>query len=216
MPGNNGFNTLGYRLENRYNFDLLPLIDNFSIVDFCYDAIKNIRNADDLGGFAVITPKQIVFGYNDNFGTGTHLIAYARAYADINGLGKIQDEYVLNKYLERCKSEYVTCRLTADVVSKKGRVEYKFGFFVSFPDNMTYELYDMFKEFYDKYNEDIAYVNKKYGLKTCCCRIDEEGVKAYQYYDDLTPILEYIEKESTRFQHSEEKNEIILGGETRK
>ena len=48
-----------------YNYDLTPLIENFTFYDF----VTKIENNQDHGGFLVITDNQYIIGYNAGFGS---------------------------------------------------------------------------------------------------------------------------------------------------
>lgn len=90
-----------------YNYELAPLIQDFSFYDF----IAGCEPDCDHGGFLVITDKQYIIGYNAGFGVGGHMSSYARVMKDLQGGGDIQYRDAVRLNTECCMS-YVTARIT--------------------------------------------------------------------------------------------------------
>ena len=199
-----------------YNYDLLPLIDNFTIRQFCDDVPRKQDEMTDISGVLVITPKQYILGYTRDYGLSTHLIGYARVNKDIHGGGKINNDDDLQYYYNDCRKSYITGRLGADVRLKHGFLGYEYNLRINFPADMTWELYDSFFNFYRDHNEEIKELNALYGFTVSCCIIDEEGVKNIKSFPNLDPILTYLNVNSSFFGHSVDVKETILGGNARK
>ena len=75
-----------------YNYDLGPLIYNFSFDTFILDAEKSKEGLQEHGAFLIITNNQYIIGYNAGYGTGTHISAFARTTKDMFGGGSILNQ----------------------------------------------------------------------------------------------------------------------------
>lgn len=151
-----------------YNYDLIPLIDNFSFDTFIQDAEKSKDGLQEHGAFLVITNKQYIIGYNAGYGAGTHLSAFARTTKDMFGGGSISNQNEAFKLTGICCRNYITARIVYECVSYNENRRPIYSGYINFNLNefdnkITLEQFETFKAFYDDYNEDIKYVTKKYG-----------------------------------------------------
>ena len=89
-----------------YNYDILPLIENFDFYEFIDYAERFKEEIKDYGAFIVITNKQYIIGYNASFGTGTHLSSFARVMKDIKGGGRILDSNEAKLLTDECIKEF--------------------------------------------------------------------------------------------------------------
>lgn len=155
---------------SKYNYDLAPLISNFDFDTFIQYAEKSKAELKEHGGFLVITNKQYIIGYNAGFGTGTHLSALARTTKDILiGGGSISNQNEAFQLAGICCRNYITARIVYECAGYNefqrpiysGYINFNLN---EFDNKITREQFEMFKSFYNDYNEDIKYVTKKYGL----------------------------------------------------
>ena len=100
-----GFYNRKSGLGSSWNYDLIPLITNFSFYKFISDA-----KSDEFGGFIVITDKQYIIGYNAGFGYGTHASSFTRVMKDINGGGRINSAKELMNLTNECCKKFIVAR----------------------------------------------------------------------------------------------------------
>lgn len=182
---------------SRYNYDLEPLIKKFSFYDF----VANVKKDEDFGGFLVITNKQYVIGYTAGFGAGTHMAAFARVMMDMNDPNKGQIKYDRDaiKLNSECTRNYITARI---LYESHGYDQYGIPQFLgyinfelsSFGGKITPSQFEVFKQFYNDYNEDINYVTKKYNFFVAINYKDEEGKTQRRTSQNLDELYEYLEK----------------------
>lgn len=194
------------------NFDLLPLIQKFSFYDFCNEA-----DTVDHGAFLVITNMQYILGYNYGYGDGPHEDAFARTMKDILGGGVIRSEDEVLKLAKMAKTKYITARIMYEVYEddyshikrKSGRI----AFLLGYHPKITKEQYEMFKEFYDDYNEEIKCVCQKFPFIVTFSYYNEENkIKRFES-DSLDMVKEYLEKNIVLEENIDEEC-ILLKGNT--
>ena len=202
-----------------YNYELAPLIKDFSFYEFFREVEKRKKELNDYGGFLIITNKQYIIGYNAGFGVGTHLSSFARTMKDITGGGNINlNEAVKLNYI--CDKNYITARLCYEHNgdNEHGRPLYGgvLNFNLSTLDNkITPKQFENFVEFYNDYNEDIKYCISKYGINNFYVRftyLDETGKIKYNCSNSLDNLYNYL---SNSIDHSKEilEESIIIGKE---
>lgn len=144
---------------NPYDYDLFPLIKDFSFLNFMYEA--RAYRYDDYGAFLVISNKQYIIGYNAGFGIGSHNSAFAKVYKEMHGGGTIynpKDADVLNSL---CNKNFITARIFTEKISGG----YTGCIHFSIPkDGISLEQFKLFEQFYDDYNEEISLTVSKYGI----------------------------------------------------
>lgn len=201
-----------------YNYDLAPLIENFTFYDFIKEGMK-IKEHQDFGGFLVITNNQYIVGYTKNFGKGTHLSAYARTMNDINERGYIRTDAEALSISNECQRNYITARIVCEY---KGDNENRIATYESYINfdfsklgyKITPEQFETFKEFYNTYNEDIKYVSKRYGFYVRFSYKDENGSVKYNISNDLDTLYNYLSQNIDY--NKTAKEEIIIIGKERK
>lgn len=174
--------------SSMYNYDINPLIDNFSFYDF-------INSKDDLGGFIVITNKQYIIGYNSSFGKGTHLSSYARVMKDLSGGGYISNQMDATFLALNCKKTNITARINYE---KIGNGSYCGG--ISFDltllkDGISKEQLEEFKLFYDDYNEEIESISSKLGIQNFYVEFkykDTNGAVKRHISNNLDELYKYL------------------------
>jgi len=200
-----------------YNYELAPLIDNFTFYDFINNTKKNKRNLQENGGFLIITNNQYIIGYTAGFGVGTHLSAFSRAMKDMMGGGDIhnlKDAITLDSL---CSKNYITARIVYEYLfdDEHGRPRYNgtLNFMLSGLEyKITPEQFEVFKEFYNDYNEDIEYVTTKCGLDNFCVRygyLDSDGNTKYNVSGNLDMFYNYLSKNIDDFKEIIEEEKII-------
>ena len=203
--------------SSKYNFQLEPLIKNFSFLDFIKNGIKN--KAVDYGAFLVITGKQYVVGYNSSFGLGSHLGAFARTFVDIFGGGNIARDIDAIRYSLRCEQSFITARIVLEYVNNALYKFFNAGYiFLIVPDDgISYSQYEVFEQFYEDYNSEIKLGSKYCGnnkFKVEFRYTDVDGTKLTSSTDSLDSFKEYLK---TRINPNKTLNfdtsEIILGTE---
>ena len=203
----------GRNYGSLYNFPLKPLITDFSFYDFCESAYS-----PDHGAFLVITDKQYVVGYNAGFGEGSHLYAFARVMKDMHGGGDIKDEKEALKLDMDLESQYPFARIIYetyedDSTHQTRNVGYITFIFATFGKNKTFTplQYEQFMKFYEKYNEEIKFVCKKFNFYVNYTTRGETGSIEHHYSKNLDGVLDYIKNHIVN--KKVDNNEIILNSE---
>lgn len=197
-----------------FNYELEPLITNFSFYDFVDEAHKYFDDeTQDHGAFIVITDKQYIIGYNGGFGAGTHLCSFGRVYKDINGGGNINMHNDGIRLSERCENKFITARIVYEKTSSgySGYIKFKF------PENrVTPSKLEVFKKFVEDYGQEIDSVCRKYNIVIECFNI-ENGI---MYTTKVSSIVEVLELVSgitkTNAQITSNDDECIIGIEVKK
>ena len=204
-----------------YNYDLLPLIKNFSFLEFIYNALKNNENSDDYGAFLVITNNQYIIGYNSELGRGTHISSFARTMKNLNGGGRIDRDSDALKLNRECRNNFLTARVLYECNSQteNGRNMYSGCIDFSLGTQMiTKDQFEVFKKFYEDYNKEIEIVIKKCSLKNFCVWLsyrDENGKLCVDKSGNLDNLYKYLENHIDENKELED-DKIILGVEVPK
>ena len=197
-----------------YNYDLTPLIDNFSFYDFITYAHKNNLKDEDYGGFLVITQKQYIVGYNSSFGTGTHLSSFARTMQDLKGGGFISNLSDALYLTTECTDNYLTAVIvyenTLDNMNSKPIYRGYINFEV--PDRISPKTYKVFEKFYEDFNEDIKYITNKYNtFEVIFNSKDQNGKKKIINSKDLELLKEYLNSIIDENKKDYEIDESLIG-----
>jgi hypothetical protein len=201
-----------------YNFDLYPLMKDFSFYDFC-DSARHIddEEAKNHGGLLVITDKQYILTYNRGYGTGTHMGAGARIYKELHGGGDIiGDKEALSLY-SKCARENLVARLIYEFV---GRTSYHVPMYegyinfdtVSLGENkeITEGMLKSFEKFYIDYGKEIALICRKFGFYVSYAYRDESGRTIMDRTPSLESLYNYLQTKVNKNIPVDE-NERIIG-----
>lgn len=196
---------------DKYNFSLEPLIKDFSFYDFCDNA-----SGDDYGGIIVITNKQYIVGYNSSMGSGSHAATLARVKKDLSGGGYINNNREVNELSRALEDEAFTARILYEPYYDMNENKIKRAGGIVFVlsrcfanKKITYGQYENFLKFYDKYNEEIKYVCKKFQFTVKYAIVDSSGNIQHNECNSLDNVLEYI-KNILIEKEEENNNEVIL------
>lgn len=201
----------------KYNYDLGPLIYNFSFLDFIYDALKYKGVGNDFGAFLVLTNKQYVLGYNAGFGVGTHISSFARTFNDLNGLGNINNDLEAIRISEKCQKNYITARITYECVGENenrgllylGSINFSIK---SLP--ISRNQFEVFKKFYEDYNQEIELAVKKCSLDNFCVWFTykkENGKQVINKSGSLDNLYDFLEKNIDYNKVIEDEGEVLIG-----
>ena len=196
-----------------YNYELSPLIENFTFYDFIDEAKK--EPPKDHGAFLVITNKQYIIGYNAGFGNGTHMSAFARTFKDINGGGIIGIEHDAILLSIKCQKNYLTAKICYESCRNnlyrnpnyKGTITFELS---SIDYKITKEQFDVFEIFYNDYNEDIKYITKKNDIYVRFSYLDEKGNLIKSKTTDLDELYNYL-LNNIDYNKQIEEETVILG-----
>ena len=201
-----------------YNFDLFPLMKDFSFYDFCYECRQmDYDLVKDHGGLLVITDKQYIVTHNSSFGLGTHMGAGARIYKDLHGGGEILTDQEAISLFAKCSNEYVTARFLYEYVGEDGYHRPIFQGYIHFDlirmgknKEITEGMFNNFAQFYEDYAEEIKLVNKKYGLVVSFCHRDEKGRTIRDESPNLDNVYNYLKTRVNKNIETDD-NEVIIG-----
>ena len=196
-----------------FNYDIKELIKNFDFYEFV--RIGSKRYAGDYSAFLVITSKQYIIGYTAGFGEGTHQSIFARVHKDLNGGGDINNYMELMRHNNDCVRKYITARILYEKIGtdENGRAKFDGSIHFNFPDrNINPCEYEVFKKFYEDYNDNIKFaIKKSNGTFSVSYHSKETGNKLY--LDSLDGVLEFVDKKLDDSIEVQPSNEVILGTE---
>lgn len=181
------------------NYDIEPLIENFTFYDFITTAEKSKEELTDHGAFLIITNNQYIIGYNAGFGVGAHAPAFARAILALNGkkdqnISGHNEASILGGSMD---NQYVKARILYECCghNENGRPIYsgKIHFsLIPLGSKITPNQFETFKDFYNDYNDDIKYMSQKYDFSVCFCYKDENGKTQNSITKDLDALYNYL------------------------
>ena len=196
-----------------YNYDLKPLIENFTFYDF----VANTRKYEEHGGFLIITNNQYIVGYNAGFGVGTHMASFARAMVNINDEKEsdITNEIDVYMLYKNCVQNYLVSRIVYEPYEDEETGRIKFYGSISFNltatnKKITPQQFEIFKQFYNDHNEDIKYVTQKFKFFVAVNYLDETGKEKYKVTEDLDFLYNYLENNIDNNKEIPEEK-IIIG-----
>lgn len=146
--------TMDFSLNNKSDGKQSILNDdlNFSF-DTWDDFFTHFLNDDTLinnGGILVVGDDDYILARNNHGGTGPHSYAFARAYANLNNIGIIDRKKGLELYKE-CKNSCITGKICYERIG-----DGNYGYIdITIPSCVSYSMFNQFKLFYDKYNEEV-------------------------------------------------------------
>lgn len=200
----------------KYNYDLNPLIKDFSFLDFIHNGLKYRDTGHDFGAFLVLTNKQYVLGYNAGFGVGTHIASFARTYNDLNGYSRIRNDLEAIKLSTKCQKEYITARITYECTGEnENRTPVYFGNISFSLQNLpiTQSQFEVFKKFYEDYNDEIKLVVNKCSLNNFCVWFTyyENGKKGVDKSDSLDNLYNFLLAHIDKDKVVTDDNEVLVG-----
>ena len=195
--------------KNDFNFDLKELTQNFSLIDFIDEARK--RPSEDFGGFLVCTPKQYIFGYNANFGTGSHACSFGRTMKDIKGGGLIASSNELLSLASECERTYFCARLLYDCrgYNDQGVPIFQGSLVFLTAKPIREKMFITFKKFYDDYKDEIKYA-VKYSNGTFDIAYYSKELRKSIHTTDLNEVYDYIESHID-YNYNPDGEESIIG-----
>lgn len=196
-----------------FNFDLLPLINNFSFTEFLKTDSKREHSA-----VLVITDNQYILGYTDAFGIGTHKAAMARIIKDLTGGGYIRDTKEARSLENNCIKQFITARIVYDYKGDNqfGTPIYSGAVYFTLPQDKTISIdqFEIFKKFYQDYYQELEMLIRKFGMDKFSIQyeyIDEEGTKIIKQTNSLQDVYAYYERCVDENKPHQIENEIIFG-----
>ena len=186
-----------------WNFDLKPLMDNFSFYDFCDMLSGNLDTSKEHGGIFVLTNNQYIVCYTAGFGDGSHVYTEARCMKELLGGGEIFDQKEGIRLSTQLNREYITGRIIYEPYLENDKIMHA-GFIV-FPmggKSVSYQQYEQFLKFYEKYNDELIYVCKKFNFFVDYTYRDENNNVVCDRSNSLDNLKEYMQK------HLVESNDI--------
>ena len=202
---------------SKYNYELKPLIYNFSFFDFICNALQNKSVGNDFGAFLVLTNRQYVLGYNAGFGVGTHIASFARTFNDLKGRGRIDNDLEAIRLSEKCQKEYITARITYECIGENDNRIPNYSGSINFSIKnlpISQSQFDVFKMFYEKYNKEIELVVKKCSIDNFCVWFtyqNEKGKQGINKSANLDNLYQFLEKYIDNNMILDDFNEVLIG-----
>ena len=196
---------------DKYNFDVKEMIDNFSLEDFFLSKDNTIEKE----AFLLITNNQYILGYSKSYGFGDYNEAISNCIREIYELKQFTYRREIDNISDIIKGNFITAKMSN---SEKNGVYLYFN--VNECNNISENQLQLFKDFFDKYNDTIReYSDKKgypvvrYYLPNNRSYVNDYGfVEDETFYEsnDLTSVLEVFEKKTDCNKVVPEEN-IIIG-----
>ena len=178
---------------NGYNYDVKEMINNFSLEDF----ILSKNNKIEKEAILLITDNQYILSYSKDFGYGDCNEAMANSVREIYGLKDFRYRREIDSISGMIKQNFIT----ANIINSK-----KAGVYLSFNLNdckrISESQLELFKDFYDKYNdviklysESFGYPIVKYSLPKGKPYVNDFGIVDDENYydsDDLSGVYELL------------------------
>ena len=199
-----------------YNFDLKPLIDEFSFEEFVNLKFSsaygctNMKPVNEYGAFLVITDKQYILGYNSDKGCGSHHCSFARCMADILGGNKINTYEDAKYYKGLCEHKYITARIIYEKDWTNlygypkfiGRILFNFG-----TEPITEGKLRSLEKFIEDHGKQLDYINKAYNFSI-------EYMTSYVTEKDceLSKILRFAQYNMDPYAISESNDDEVIVG----
>lgn len=181
--------------EKPYNFDIIKMIDEFDFNTFIEKGKNNNKN----NAVLIITNKQYIASYTDNYGEGYHSIALIRMLKEILGGGLISNNKEANQYNKDYKN-YIHARMSFE--NNSGSILF-FGL-----ENLNKENYNIFLKFYDDWNETLNHLCKN--NKLYIGFMDEKS-KSFISSNNLDILHNYLERHLDKNKIVSTNNENIIG-----
>ena len=201
----------------KYNYELKPLIENFSFLDFISNALKNREVGNDFGAFLVLTNKQYILGYNAGFGVGTHIASFARTYNDINNRGKVENDLEAIRLSTKCQKEYITARIMYECVGENENKIPVYSGSISFSIKslpISPKQFEVFKKFYENYNREIELVVKKCSINNFCVWFTYDTESSKFNVDkscNLDNLYKFLESQIDYDKVVDDEDEVLVG-----
>ena len=202
---------------SNFNYDLYPLINNFSFYDLVeyateQDKIDSEEKLEDYGAFFVITDKQYIIGYTAGNGAGTHKSAFARVQKELQGGGEISTLADAKILTEKCLKNNITARIYYAKSYLNNFLNYSGHIDLDLTDtNITPEKFELFKQLYDKYNNELLYLNSKGKIfQVEYTYLDKNRVLRHES-NSLDSLYLYLEQNITKENNNSNNEEIIIG-----
>lgn len=175
---------------NSYNYDVEEMVNSFSLEDFLIPQ----KNSVQKDAFLLVTDNQYVLGYSKCNGVGDFKEAVSNSVREIYGLR----DFTYRREIDRVSEFVLSNFITASIVNSQ-----KAGVYLAFNikqcGKISEKQLEMFKQFYDKYNEKIklfseklGYPIVKYSLPSKSPRIDDYGNVIEDIYYDSTSLDELL------------------------
>jgi len=200
-----------------FNYDLFLLINNFSfcdLVNYAYeqDRKETLEKLEDYGAFFVITNEQYIIGYTAGNGAGTHKSAYARVQKELQGGGEIHTLGEAKALTEKCLKNNITARIYYAKSYLNNFLNYNGHIDINLTDTIiTPEKFKLFKQLYDKYNDELLYLNSKGNIFQVEYTYLEKNRILRHESSSLDSLYLYFEKNVNRENISDKSDEIIIG-----
>ena len=131
---------------DKYNFDVKEMVDSFSLEDFLLSKDNRIEKE----AFLLITNNQSILGYTKSFGYGEYNEAVSNSIREIYGLKNFVYRREIDNIIDITKGNFITAELSN---SKRNGVY--LSFHLDECNSISENQLELFKDFYDKYNEII-------------------------------------------------------------
>lgn len=139
---------------DKYNFDVKEMVDIFSLEDF----ILSKDNRIEKEAFLLITDNQYILGYSKGLGFGDYNEAISNSIKDIYGLKDFSYRREIDNISDIIKGNFITAKL---VNSEKRGISILFN--IDECDKISENQMELFKEFYNKYNDIIKVYSNNFG-----------------------------------------------------
>lgn len=184
-------------MEKEINFNIKELINCFNLNNF----INRGKKAGLYNNSAVLllTNKQYILSWTNNFGMGFHYPTLAQIYKYITDGGIIKNSIEELK-LERIVSKYMHAKLF--YINNSGKMIF-YGL-----DSLNYKNYNIFLNFYNDYNNIITKICEENDFEIA---FKDKNINKFVSSKNLDKLLKYLQENLDYNKVINNDNEQIIG-----
>lgn len=179
-----------------YNYPLRLINGPEDFLDGIY-AVEKTNEEIGYLSFIIFTEKQYIFsstGYDDS---GSHNVAIARAWADINGYGKFENYMDVSKTYKDAENRLLMVKLYCERSVHYGKIANLFVFHSRSDKKISQKEYDSVMAYLDEYSYILKEKHFKFNICGKECSYEECVLRLKSMIDpnlDLSEILPKKEK----------------------
>ncbi len=162
---------------DEYNYDIYPLLTEFSFLDYVSQALSDNVEGLDYNAVLIITDNQYILTQTEGYGRGPHRKTFANIMREITDGQPIYDDRDSIEYYTMCEYRFITARLN---IMKTATGKFVATFYFELTNynktnkEITHAMFNSFMQFYNQYNDEIKLIKNK--IPTF--------VVGYKYYKD--------------------------------
>lgn len=179
-----------------YNYPIQLINGPKDFLNCIYDVEKTNEEISYLS-FVIFTEKQYIFSSTGCNGSGSHNVAIARAWADINGLGKFGNYKDVSNTYKNAENKLLMVKLYCERGIRNGDIVNLFVFHSRSDKKISQKEYDSVMAYLDEYSYILKEKHFKFNICGKDCSLEDCILRLKSMIDpnlDLSEILPKKEK----------------------